>query len=163
MRPEFAEQIVEQFENGQLSRRQLVTRLMGLGAAMAIIPDAARASQDGKTTIQATGLNHIALNVRDLKKSAEFYETHLGLKVVHKQGDFLWVLGRGDDNRFVALFRNDNPGLSHYAFTIEHFDPDEVVRKLNAAGIKHRRERHGIYFSDPDGLVVQVSGPNPEG
>ncbi len=163
MRPEFAEQIVEQFERGHLSRRQLVARLMGLGAAMAVLPDVARASQDGKTTLQATGLNHIALNVRDLERSADFYRTHLGLKVVHKQGDFLWVLGRSDDNRFLALFRNDSPGLSHYAYTIEKLDADEVVRKLNAAGIKHRRERHGIYFSDPDGLTVQVSGPNPEG
>jgi catechol 2,3-dioxygenase-like lactoylglutathione lyase family enzyme len=163
MQPQFAEQIVEEFEKGQLSRRQLVARLMGLGAVMAIVPEAAQASQDGKPTLQAKGLNHIALNVRDLKKSAEFYETHLGLKVVHKQGDFLWVLGRSNDDRFLALFRNDHPGLSHYAYTIENFDPDEVVRKLNAAGIKHRRERHGIYFNDPDGLVVQVSGPNPEG
>ena len=53
--------------------------------------------------------------------------------------------------------------MSHYAYTIENFDPDQIVRKLNAAGIKHRLERHGIYFNDPDGLVVQVSGPNPEG
>jgi len=163
MRPQFADQIVEQFEKGQLSRRQLVARLMGLGAAMAVVPDAARAGEDGNSTLQAKGLNHIALNVRDLERSAEFYRAHLGLKVVHKQGDFLWVLGRSNDDRFLALFRNDNPGLSHYAYTIENFDPDEVVRKLNAAGIKHRRERHGIYFNDPDGLVVQVSGPNPEG
>ena len=49
------------------------------------------------------------------------------------------------------------------AYTIEHNDPDEVVRELNAGGIKHRRQRHGNYFSDPDGLVVQVSGPNLEG
>ena len=100
MRQKSAEQIVEQFEKGQLSRRQLVTRLMGLGAAMAVIPDAAQADQDEKTTLQAKGLNHIALNVRDLKRSAEFYRAHLGLKVVHKQGDFLWVLGRRETTGF---------------------------------------------------------------
>lgn len=127
------------------------------------MPEAARAGEDGKPTRQAKGLNHIALNVRGLKRSAEFHETHLGLKVVHKQGDFLWVLGRGPDDRFLALFRHDGPSLSHHAYTIENFDADEVVRKLNAAGAKHRRKRHGIYFSDPDGLVVQVSGPNPGG
>ncbi len=163
MQPEFADQIVEQFEKGQLSRRQLVARLLGLGAAMAVVPDAACAGEAGRSTLQAKGLNHIALNVRDLERSAEFYRAHLGLKVVHKQGDFLLVLGRSNDDRFLALFRSDTPGLSHYAYTIEKFDPDEVVRKLNTAGIKHRRERHGIYFNDPDGLVVQVSGPNPEG
>ena len=61
MQPEFADQIVERFEKGQLSRRQLVTRLMGLGAAMAVVPDAARGGEDGNSTLQAKGLNHIAL------------------------------------------------------------------------------------------------------
>jgi hypothetical protein len=42
MRPDFAEEIVEQFERGGLSRRQLVSRLMGLGAALAVLPGTAR-------------------------------------------------------------------------------------------------------------------------
>ena len=42
MRPDFADEIVEQFERGQLSRRQLASRLMGLGAAMAVMPNAAQ-------------------------------------------------------------------------------------------------------------------------
>ena len=32
---------------------------------MAIVPEAAGACQDGKTTLQATGLNHIALDAAD--------------------------------------------------------------------------------------------------
>ena len=51
MRPEFADQIVEQFEKGQLSRRQLVARLMGLGAALAVVPDAANAGEGGNSTL----------------------------------------------------------------------------------------------------------------
>ncbi len=55
-----------------------------------------------------------------------------------------------------------NLGSRHDTLKPAFVDPTEACGD-NAAGIKRRRERHGIYFNDPDGLVVQVSGPNPEG
>ena len=38
MQPDIAETLVEDFERGLLSRRQLVSRLMGLGAALTVMP-----------------------------------------------------------------------------------------------------------------------------
>ena len=58
MRPDFAEEIVEQFERGGLSRRQLASRLMGLGAALAVLPGTARGDEDRGGTFRATGLDH---------------------------------------------------------------------------------------------------------
>ena len=43
MQPDIALTLVEDFENGLLSRRQLASRLMGLGAALTVIPTAAAA------------------------------------------------------------------------------------------------------------------------
>ena len=37
MKPDIAEMVVEDFERGLLSRRQLVSRLMGLGAALTVM------------------------------------------------------------------------------------------------------------------------------
>ena len=74
MRPDFAEQIVEQFEEGRLSRRQLAARLMGLGAASALMTKVAEAAQCDGSTFHATGLDHIALNVRDVPRSRDFYK-----------------------------------------------------------------------------------------
>jgi hypothetical protein len=42
------------------------SRLMGLGAAVAATPGAALARQGDGGTFQATGLDHVALNVRSV-------------------------------------------------------------------------------------------------
>ena len=60
MQPDIAETLVQDFERGLLSRRQLASRLMGLGAALAVIPGAALARQGDGSTFQATGLDHVS-------------------------------------------------------------------------------------------------------
>ena len=77
MQPDIAETLVEDFERGLLSRRQLACRLMGLGAALAVMPRAAEARQGQGSTFQATGLDHVALNVRSVPRSRDFYIKHL--------------------------------------------------------------------------------------
>ena len=157
MRPDFADEIVEQFERGQLSRRQLASRLMGLGAALAVVPGAAQASQDKESTFRATGLDHVALDVADVPRSRDWYVKHLGLEVIRDGGEDNCFLGSGG-GFFLTLFRGEQPGLNHYCYAIRDFDPDGAEAKLKAAGLKVRRESGRIYFDDPDGIEVQVSG-----
>jgi catechol 2,3-dioxygenase-like lactoylglutathione lyase family enzyme len=157
MRPDFADEIVEQFEQGELTRRQLVARLMGLGAALAVVPSSAHAGQDRGSTFRATGLNHVALDVRNVPRSRDFYVKHLGLEVIRDGGEDNCFLGSGGDF-FLTLFRGDTPGLNHYCYTIQDYDPDRAEEKLKAAGLKVRRQSGRIYFDDPDGIEVQVSG-----
>ena len=45
MHTDIAERLVERFERGSLSRRQLASRLLGLGATLAATSGAARAGQ----------------------------------------------------------------------------------------------------------------------
>ncbi len=157
MRPDFAEVIVEQFERGKLSRRQLASRLMGLGAALAVVPGIAQAAQDEEGTFQATGLDHIALDVKDVPRSRDFYKKHLGLEVIRDGGEDNCFLGSGG-GFFLTLFRGDRPGLNHYCYAIKDFDADRAEAKLKEAGLKVRREEGRIYFDDPDGIEVQVAG-----
>ncbi len=157
MQPEIADRIVEQFERGQLSRRQLAARLMGLGAAMAVTPQAVRAAQARDSTFAATGLDHIALSVRDVSRSREFYKEHLGLEVIRDGGEQNCFLGR-EDGFFLTLFRGEEPGLHHYCYAIPDYDADEAERKLRDAGLEVRRESGRVYFKDPDGIEVQVAG-----
>ncbi len=159
MQPDIAETLVEDFERGLLSRRQLASRLMGLGAALAAMnrtTDAEAAQGDG-ITFQATGLNHVALNVRSVPKSRDFYIKHLGLKVTRDGGEDNCFLGAGDDF-FLTLFRGENPGLNHYCYTIRDYKVERAEEKLKAAGLKPRREGNRIYFPDIDGIEVQVAG-----
>ena len=46
MELDFAEKLVENFERGLLSRRQLVSRLTGLGAALAVMGQTAIAREE---------------------------------------------------------------------------------------------------------------------
>jgi catechol 2,3-dioxygenase-like lactoylglutathione lyase family enzyme len=157
MQPDIAETLVEEFERGLLSRRQLASRLMGLGAALAVMPGAAEACQGGGATFQATGLDHVALNVRSVPRSRDFYIKHLGLKVIRDGGEENCFLGGGDDF-FLTLFRGDTPGLNHYCYAIKGYNADQAEQALKAAGLKPRREANRVYFPDPDGIEVQVAG-----
>jgi hypothetical protein len=112
MHADIAEELVEQFERGLLSRRQLASRLIGLGAALAATSNAARAGQDRKGTFQATGLDHVALDVREVARSRDFYIKHLELAVIRDGGGDNCFLGSGGDF-FLTLFRGERPGLNH--------------------------------------------------
>jgi catechol 2,3-dioxygenase-like lactoylglutathione lyase family enzyme len=157
MQPDIAETLVDDFERGLLSRRQLVSRLMGLGAALAVMTRAAEARQADGATFQAKGLDHVALNVTSVPKSRDFYVKHLGLKIVRDGGEDNCFLG-GADDFFLTLFRGEKPGLNHYCYAIPDYDPDRAEQKLKAAGLKPRREDNRLYFPDIDGIQVQVAG-----
>jgi catechol 2,3-dioxygenase-like lactoylglutathione lyase family enzyme len=157
MQPDIAETLVEKFERGLLSRRQLVSGLMGLGAALTLIPREGEASQGESSTFQATGLDHVALNVTSVPRSRDFYIKHLGLKVIRDGGEDNCFLGSGDDF-YLTLFKGDKPGLNHYCYAIRSYTADQAEEKLKAAGLKPRREGNRIYFPDPDGIEVQVAG-----
>ena len=156
MRPDLADEIVEEFERGKLSRRQLASRLMGLGATLAVMQGTGEAGEADEGTFRATGLDHVALNVRDVARSRDFYIKHLGLEVIRDGGEDNCFLG-SDKTMLLTLFRGDKPGMNHYSYPIRDFDADEAERKLKAAGLKVRRESGRIYFPDPDGIEVQVS------
>jgi len=157
MQTDLAGQIVEDFERGRLSRRQLASRLMGLGAALAVMQETAQARQKQESTFRATGLDHVALDVTDVPRSRDFYKKHLGLEVIRDGGQDNCFLGSGG-TFLLTLFRGDKPGLNHYCYAIRDFDVARAEEKLKAAGLKPRREGERIYFDDPDGIEVQVSG-----
>jgi lactoylglutathione lyase len=161
MQTELAENLIEDFERGRLSRRQLVARLMGLGAALATSgrigwAQGTSAPVAARPTFQAQGLNHIALDVTDVVRSREFYGKHLGLHLI--RGDDRAAFLGADRDFFLTLFRAERPGLNHYCYTIEKYDADEVMQRLADAGLRPRREGDRVYFPDPDGLTVQLAG-----
>jgi hypothetical protein len=77
--------MINDFEHGRLSRRQLIAHLTGMFAASlgATIAFADRQSGPGSpnpvdsTTFDATDLNHIALSVSDVQRSQKWYQNTL--------------------------------------------------------------------------------------
>jgi catechol 2,3-dioxygenase-like lactoylglutathione lyase family enzyme len=156
MQTDISLSIVEDFERGLLSRRQLVSRLTGLGAALAAMsPSPAALAAEGGT-FDATGLNHIALNVRSVPASRDWYIKHLGLKVMRDGGEDNCFLGSGE-GFFLTLFKGEKPGLNHYCYSIKGYDPDKAEETLKNAGLKPRREGNRLYFPDADGIEVQIA------
>ena len=143
MQPDIAETLVKDFERGLLSRRQLASRLMGLGAALSVLHHAAEASQGESGTFQATGLDHVALNVSSVPRSRDFYIKHLALKVIRDGGEDNCFLGNGD-KFFLTLFRGERPGLNHYCYAIKGYNVDQAEEKLKAVGLKPRKEGNRI-------------------
>ena len=146
------ERMVDDFERGRITRRELIVHLGAVAAAMAV---GGRASAEGHSTFRANGLNHIALNTPDIAVSRDFYVKHLGLKVVREGGNNCFMTC--DDN-FVALFRSSTPGLNHFCFSVDDYDVGDAETKLNAEGLKPRVSGRRIYFNDPHGIEVQLAG-----
>ena len=156
MQPEII-RMIDDFERGRLSRRQLIAHLAGLvaasvGASFALADQQTQAAPEAGNTFNAIDLNHIALSVRDVQRSQKWYEQHLGLKPMGAEG-FL-TTGKG----WLALFQGDQPGLHHYCYSIANYSPAAAIARLEAAGLTPKRRGNRVYFDDPDGIEVQVAG-----
>ena len=120
-------QLIDQYDEGKLTRRQLLASLATVAGAGGI---AGKATATEEPTFQATRLNHIALSVTDVARSRDFYVRHLGLSVTSDSAPHNCFLDCGPN--FVALFRGQNAGMHHYCYSIPDFDTEEVAVKLGA-------------------------------
>jgi catechol 2,3-dioxygenase-like lactoylglutathione lyase family enzyme len=120
--------------------------------------------------LRTEGLDHVALTVADLRRSAEFYAGVLGLEQRReelREPVFMVAGGTG-----LALFTAESYGGSgtgepgpirvmHIAFRLGREQFDRARAELPAAGIEARFEDHGnvhsLYFPDPDGHVVELA------
>jgi len=97
--------------------------------------------------IQTNGLSHIALRVRDLARSKQFYSETLGFPVALEVGDIVLVNANGlllamrGDNTQTAKDDTFNPfrvGIDHLALAVS--DPAELgglQKQLDAAGVRN--------------------------
>lgn len=153
-------ELVHEYETGQMTRRELVTKLgtlaAVLGGASHIFKSSPVLGQESQptSTFQATDLNHIALQVTDIARSRDFYKQHLGLTVA-REGENNCFLTCGKN--FVALFQRETPGMDHYCYSVKDYDVKDAEAKLKAQGLTPRVQGDRIYFPDPDGLTVQLA------
>ncbi len=150
---EFVSRMLAQYERGEIGRRDLISGI----AVVASISQSAAAQ--ASSTFEGVDVNHIALNVTDVKRSRDFYQKHLGLPVVRESSSSCF-LGMG--NNFLALFQNSPPGLNHYCLSIKDYEVGRVTAELERQRLNPRQPSGSsrVYFDDPDGIEVQLSSPN---
>ena len=146
------ERAVLDYENGTLTRRQLIGRLAAL--TLAASAAGSKATAQTQSTFRANGINHVALNTPDIALSRDFYVKHLGMKVSRESETSCFLTC--DDN-FLALFRSQNAGLNHYCFSIDDYDVAKAEESLKSENLNPRREGNRIYFNDPHGITVQLA------
>jgi catechol 2,3-dioxygenase-like lactoylglutathione lyase family enzyme len=123
-------------------------------------------------TFELQGLDHVALAVRDVERSATWYEEVLGLerRFAEVWGNHPAVLGVGATS--LALFPVAGPdpmprpdrnvlAMRHFAFRVDRSNFRNARRVLEQRGIDLEFQDHGLahsyYFSDPDGHQIEIT------
>ncbi len=116
--------------------------------------------------VKTHGLTHIALAVRDPRRSFEFYRQVLGVEPVYTDADFIQAQTPG--SRDVLVFERGpgagkRGGIAHFGFRlVAATDLPKAIDAIRAAGGRIRR--HGefcpgepyVFFLDPDGYEVEI-------
>ncbi len=147
--------LVRDFEEGRLSRRQLIQTLTAAAAGAG----AATAATEGKG-FKAVTVNHISYQVADYAKTRDFYVDLFGMKVSGDNGHQA-NLSFGDTFLLPRNARQGQtpPRVDHIAYTIENWNKEEVEAELNRRGLKPRPDtENSFHIKDPDGFDVQISG-----
>jgi|TARA_B110000444_G_C18829476_1_gene592317 catechol 2,3-dioxygenase-like lactoylglutathione lyase family enzyme len=144
------------------------------------LPRAEPAPTNGLLSIRE--FNHFTLFVTDQARSIQFYQSLFGLPIDTYQGA-LPVLRVGSGNQFLALSGQPSiPSQIHHAsIAVEDFDVDRIFSLLESYGLTILGEARGangplqayvtmrganrggvtegtpeLYFTDPDGILVQL-------
>lgn len=119
-------------------------------------------------------LNHLALSVKDVNRSAEFYKKVLGLKEITNRTQMAgirWIsLGEGKELHLISILKEEfkiNKAI-HLALSTPEFDVfikalDEMkIAYSDWPGTPHTINKRAdgikqIYFQDPDGYWIEIN------
>jgi catechol 2,3-dioxygenase-like lactoylglutathione lyase family enzyme len=152
--------LLQDFEQGKMTRRQLIQSLALAGTAVAA--SAAPAAAADSKVAQAVYINHVSYQVADYAKTRDFYADLFGMKVSRDDGKQC-RLSVGDSLIIARNRPSDTPRVDHIAYSIANWDTDKKVRDAVGAELKRRglevRETTGsFHIKDPDGFEVQMGG-----
>ena len=131
-----------------------------------------------------TGISHLALTVKDMQKSIDFYVRILGIKkafsISHPETKAPWIEYLQAGNQFIELFydgteentwKSSQRGFSHLCLQVDEINA--TVKKVEEAGyamdrpVKQGSDRNfQAWLRDPDGVrieLMQISPDSPQG
>jgi catechol 2,3-dioxygenase-like lactoylglutathione lyase family enzyme len=147
------EKMIENFERGGMSRRQLALSLAALATGVQAAPTEAE--------LKAVSINHVTVRVPDLHRTSQFYQEFFGMPL-KQQSAKIHILGVG--NSFFGIEQGDGPAatVDHYDFGIASFNADEARAKLKKRNLQFAggNSQESFKFHDPDGFQVQLNAPD---
>ena len=124
--------------------------------------------------IPILGIDHVAINVRDLDKAVEFYTKVIGLKITAREpskpgieyfldcGLSLIGIIQANDLSISHQFEHEGLGANHFSFRIHSRDFDNMIKQLEAHAVniefaKKREKSWSLYFYDLDGNKLEIT------
>jgi len=158
------EMLVTRYEQKTLSRRELVSSLVGLTGLL--LAGGTPAAQQPAPVALGRSMNHVSLSVADVNRSADFYSRVLGLEIISRPANGGLNMGLGSES-FLGLYQLNNPGTMHHlCIGVDNYDADALAAKLQEHGLNSNISRDlanrtsggdQLYFRDPDGISVQLA------
>jgi catechol 2,3-dioxygenase-like lactoylglutathione lyase family enzyme len=147
--------LLQRFEKGALSRRELVQGLAMLAVAGGASPAAAQG-----TALKAVKVDHVSIQVTDLPRAIAFYQKVFGMTLVSEDKPNE-ISRMGTNGKVIVSLHHKNPTgiVDHFAIGVEGFNRDAVTESLNAMGLRPENNLDaGFHVKDPEGMSVQIVG-----
>lgn len=113
------------------------------------------------------GLTHIAVAVKDLKRTTKFYQKVFDMHVMYDESDFVQLTTPGTND--ILVFEKSQSangktgGIAHFGFRLRDAkDIGKMEKKIKDAGGKIKDQGEFlpgspyIFFEDPDGYEIEV-------
>ena len=155
--------LFQDFEQGKMTRRQLIQNLALTATATATAASAVGTAAAADTPVdRAVYINHVSYQVADYTKTRDFYAGLFGMKVSDDDGKQCRLTF--GDNILIARNRpSGTPKVDHIAYTLANWDTDKTVKpaveaELKRRGLQIRTTEGSFLVQDPDGFEVQMGG-----
>jgi len=147
------ETLVKQYEQGRLTRRQLVQGLVVAAAAPVV------AQQPPAGAFHAAGIDHVQITVDDLKASQQFYEKLLGVAGRSNSANQV-NFSVGTTGNFIAVQSGTGriKPIDHFAIAVENFSPETALAAIERAipGAQAEKSGNSVFVTGPEGVRVQI-------
>jgi catechol 2,3-dioxygenase-like lactoylglutathione lyase family enzyme len=179
----FVAKLLDDFEKGRMTRRELVQSMaMAIVAGPAVAaatPAALHAAPSAAAPWKTVHLDHISYAVTDHKRSSAWYADLMGWEI-RNQRDNQTTLAIGNVGEIIIRNRRPDAApatgnapqvtgvINHISYGIEPWDKDKVKAELTRRGLSPRDDFVGDSFEsyhvkDPDGWDLQISNQTKAG
>lgn len=174
---------LEEFEQGKISRRQLIQTLT---AAATTVAATGAAQAQGQVGVTPALVNHVSYTCADFKKAADWYSKIFNLEQVGLKADEVTLPFNKMDEKPFGVTANDVPPtfllcrtrpdntpapgggvrpratnvVNHMAYTVADFDSARIQDQLKAMGVQNVRGTgpNAIHMDDAFGYDVEICG-----
>jgi catechol 2,3-dioxygenase-like lactoylglutathione lyase family enzyme len=144
--------LIARFENGALTRRQLIQGLTLLATAGTTLPARAQA-----TPFVSTRIDHVSVQVTELARSIDFYQKVFGLGILSEDKPNE-IVRMGSGRILVSLHHKPPTGIvDHFAIAVDGFEREAATEALMELGLSPAENLdYGFHVRDPEGIPVQI-------